>query len=99
MAIGIPFSYLYYQFMTRCWIQIKYVPSEADSKHCRTSTLLVFKTPKHEIIDCVLRYYDNATFVEYVEQDRALEGASTIREALNECFSAKNAINHLDMLD
>lgn len=89
-------------FLEKWQIEELKIPSNSNSSsatppntNCVTSTLLIFHTPKSEILLCVLKMYEDIEFVTCLEQDLIFGGAKCISEAFNSCTSTHGGGNNI----
>lgn len=68
----------------------------ANKRHdCATSTLLVFNSPQHEAILCVLENYDEPNFLACIDSDDVHGGAGCVKSAFDKCFESLKLQNGL----
>ena len=60
-----------------------------------TSTLLLFKKPRSEVLLCILKYYDDTDFIDCIETDTIYYGAVCIKNAFDKCFHTYKMTNDL----
>lgn len=62
---------------------------------CVTSTLLVFHTPQHPALQCALKQYDDADFLQCLSDDDTYGGALCVKNAFDQCFESLKLVNVL----
>jgi hypothetical protein len=67
----------------------------ARGDDCVTSTLLVFHTPQHAAVQCVLARYDDSAFLKCLDEDVTFGGALCVKNAFDKCFASLKLENAL----